>query len=156
MVPEVPDHRGGDRGIETALPAGDRGDRVEQVLGPDVLEQEAGRAGGERLEDQLVGPEGGQHQHPGGRELRGDPPGGLDAVHLRHPQVQHRDVGLGAVRLRHGSRTVADLGDDDEVLAAPEHRDDPVAHELLVLGDEDPVRSLTTTPARSGSPAVTT
>ena len=84
-------------------------------------------------------------------------PGGRDAVQHRHPDVEHRHVGAGAVGLGDRALAVADLGDDDEVVAHAEHRDDAVAHQLLVLRDQDPGSAgHVTTTARNGSPARTT
>ena len=60
----------GDRRGEQRVALGDRVDRGQEVLGRDVLEQEAAGAGDERVEHVLVEVEGGEHQHPRGRLAR--------------------------------------------------------------------------------------
>ena len=51
-------------GDEQRVAVGDEADAGDELLGRDVLEQEAARAGAERVEDVLVEVEGRQYQHP--------------------------------------------------------------------------------------------
>ena len=90
------------RGDSSASPAGDRPHRPQQVGRLGVLDQEAAGPGAERLEDVLVELEGGQHDHPRCRPGRvgGDPPGRLEPVDARHPDVHQHHVGLQVARTR--------------------------------------------------------
>src|SRR5215207_11210648 len=61
-----------------------------EVLGRDVLEEEAAGAGGQGVEDVFVQVVGGQDDDPGrrgGAARAGEASGGLDAVHGRHADV---------------------------------------------------------------------
>ena len=58
------DHAAGHSGRQQGLPRRHHPDGSRELLGGRVLEQEAGGAGAQRLEDVLVEVEGGQHQHP--------------------------------------------------------------------------------------------
>ena len=75
------------------LPAGDHADRLHELDRPDVLKDEAAGAGAKRLEDVLVGVIGGEDQDPCGIAGRDESARGLDAVHVRHPDVHQDHVG---------------------------------------------------------------
>ena len=79
---------------EQRLAARDDPDRVDELRRLDVLEQEAARARAQRLEDVLVEVERGEDQDRAPRIAgRHEPPGRLDAVHARHPDVHQDHVG---------------------------------------------------------------
>ena len=82
------DARGQDR-----VARGDPGDGFHDLRGRGVLEQEAAGTGAQRVQDVLVGVEGGQHDHLGRTGAGAQPAGGGDAVHPRHAQVHQDDVG---------------------------------------------------------------
>ena len=63
---EVLDQAPGDRGREQRAAVGDDADRGQQLVLGGVLEQEAARAGAQRLVDVLVEVEGGEHEHARG------------------------------------------------------------------------------------------
>jgi hypothetical protein len=67
-------------------------------------------------------------------------PSGLDAVHARHPDVHQHDVRLQPAADPHGLRAVGGLAEYVEAGLAGEQRGEPVAHHLLVVGDDDPDR----------------
>ena len=127
----------GDRRGEQRVASRDRVDRGQQVLRRDVLEQEAAGAGDERVEHVLVEVEGGEHQHPRGRLAREQPPGRLEPVHDRHPDVHQDDVGAGPPAGVDGLRAVAGLGDDSDLRVGLEDHPEAGAHECLVVGDQD-------------------
>ena len=89
------DQFAGDRRREQGVAAGGDADGVEEVLRLDVLDEEPGGAGAQRVEDVLVQAVVGQDDdvHAGQGRVRGDAPGRLDAVHDRHLDVDERDVG---------------------------------------------------------------
>ncbi len=94
---ELADDPAGDARRQQGVPGRDRPDRAQQLDRFGVLDQEARGARPQRLEDVLVQLEGGQDDHPGTgqRGLRGDAPGGLQAVHPGHPDVHQHHVRAG-------------------------------------------------------------
>ena len=109
-----------------------------ELLGRDVLEQEPGRAGAQRLVDVLVEVEGGEHQdaHRVLAGLREQPPRRLDPVELGHADVHQHDVGLQPRGLLDGVEPVGRLADHLEVVLGVEDHAEPGAHERLVVGDQ--------------------
>ena len=89
---ELLDDRAGDGRGEQRVAAGHDPDRRDDLLRRRVLEHEPARAGPQRVVDVVVEPERGQDQHPGGGLSPHDPPGGLDAVKHRHPDVHEHHV----------------------------------------------------------------
>jgi hypothetical protein len=59
------------------------------------LEDVALGPGPDRLDHEVPVVVGGEHDHPGLGDLLAEPAGRLDAVHLRHADVQDDEVGLG-------------------------------------------------------------
>ena len=130
----------GDGRREQRVAAAHQPDRGDQVLGGDVLEQEAAGPGGQRGVHVLVQVERGQHDDPravpaarGGQ----DPPGRLEPVHLRHPDVHQHDVRPVLEGGRDRLPPVRGLGHhrdarraEDQPEAAPDQR--------LVVGDDHP------------------
>jgi hypothetical protein len=60
------------------------------------LDDESARSGAQRGDHVLVGVVRGQHEHPDPGEIfvRGDHPGGLDAVQVGHADIHHQPVVL--------------------------------------------------------------
>ena len=118
---------------------------LDQQLRPGVLEQEAARARLERTVHVLVQVERRDHDH---RERvrhvgSGEPAGGLDAVQLRHPDVEQADVGRSSRALRHRLAAVGGLTHHlDPRLRVEDHRQ-AGADQLLVVGDQHPDRHAT-------------
>jgi hypothetical protein len=131
-------HAGGEQRVSRR----DDLDRRDQVGRLGALEQEATGPGAQRRVHVLVQVEGGQDQHPGAvRPVRpGDLPGGLDAVHDRHPDVHQDDIGPGPAGLGDGLGAGAGLADDGETLGGADDAAEPGPDQGLIVGDDDPQR----------------
>ncbi len=125
-------------GASSASPWATIADARGELLGRDVLQQEAARARPQRLVDVLVEVEGREHQDAHGLLAgRGQqPPRGLDPVQLGHPDVHQHDVGPQLARLVDGLEPVAGLADDLEIVLGVEDHAEAGAHERLVVGDQ--------------------
>jgi len=134
---EPPGHRGGEQGVA----GGHHPDRVYQLGGGGVLEQEAARAGAQRGIHVVVEVEGGEHQYSwpgragGGAE---DLAGRLQPVHDRHPHVHQYDIGLEVARLADRVGAVGGLAHDQQPWLGVEHRGEALPHHGLVVGDQAP------------------
>jgi hypothetical protein len=130
----------GDRRGQQGVAGADHPDGGHQVLGRDVLEQEAAGPGGQRGVHVVVQVEGGQDDHPRGAGVVGeDPPGGLQTVQFRHPYVhQHHVRPVPADRLH---RLVA-VGRLPHHLDPTGREDHPEAgtHQRLIVGHHHPRR----------------
>ncbi len=120
---------------EHRLTGGHHTDRLHQLVGRGVLEQEAARPGLQRLHHVLVEVERRQHQ-----DLRrpvplraGDLAGGLHPVHPRHTDVHQDHVGLQRPYLVQGLKAVTGLADDREVLLGLQNHPEPGAQQRLVV-----------------------
>jgi hypothetical protein len=154
---ELLDKALGDRRGEQRLALRDDADACGELLGRHVLEQEAARAGSQRLVDVLVEVERREHQHPHGRvaaEL-GHPPRRLDPVELRHADVHQDDVRLELAGELHRLGAVGRLADHVEVVLGVEDHPEAGADEGLVVGDEDARHALTLSRSSSGRRART-
>src|SRR5436309_14866417 len=125
------------RGREYAVAGVDELDRADDLRRWGVLEQEAGRAGLQRAQDELVGVEGREHDDGGRVGLRGEQPGGSDAVELRHADVHQDHVGAVEVYRAEHLAAVRGLGDHVEVRGAGEHDPQAGAHERVVVDEQD-------------------
>ena len=67
-----------------------------------------------------------------------DPPGRLDPVQLRHPDVHQDHVGLELGGQTHRLGAVLGLADDLEVRSRLDDQPEAAADERLVVGDQDP------------------
>ena len=74
----------------------------------------------------------------GGSRLAQDLLGRGQTVELRHPDVHQHDLGLDEGRLADRLVAVLGLGDDLDVALGLQDHPEAGAHELLVVGDEDP------------------
>ena len=129
-------------GREQGVAAGDGADACDQLLRRDVLEQEAARAGPQRLVDVLVHVEGRQHHDLGGRVRCGQQlPRRLDPVDLGHAHVHQDDIRRDAARLLDRLSPVRRLADDLEVGLGLEDHPEAGAHERLVVDDQHAHRS---------------
>ena len=137
---ELLDQAARDRGRQQRLAARHDADALGELLGRDVLEQEAAGARAQRLVDVLVEVEGGQHDHPHRRVVvaRGDDAAGrLDAVELGHADVHQHDVGLQPARHVDRLHAVDGLADHLDVVLGVEDHLEAGADERLVVGDHD-------------------
>ena len=142
VVGELGDQPPGDGRGQQRVARGDDADAGGQLLGRDVLEQEAAGARPQRLVDVLVEVEGREHEDADatvGRRVAAarDPPGRLDAVELGHADVHQDDVRRQASGLVDRLAPVRGLADDLEVLLGVEDHAEARADERLVVGDED-------------------
>jgi hypothetical protein len=110
-------HRGGEHAVARVHVL----DRADDVRRRRVLEQEAGRACLQRAQHELVGVEGGEHEHGGRVRLRGEQPGGRDPVELRHADVHEDDVGPMEVDRGEHLAAVGGLAHHLQALRAGEH-----------------------------------
>ena len=128
----------GDRGGQERVAGGHDPDRVDQLLGWGVLEQEAAGTGPEGLEHVVVPLEGGEDDDPAPQgRLLADPSGGLQAVHLRHLDVHEHDIGLVLPGHDDGLLAVACLADDLQVVLGLQDHSEPGSHHRLVVGEHD-------------------
>jgi hypothetical protein len=112
-------------------------DACDELLGRDVLEEEAARAGPQRVVDVLVHVERREHHDLRVQPVRQHAPRSLDPVHLRHADVHQDHVRLQPLRLRHGIGPVRGLSGDVDVLLGVEDHAEAGADERLVVHDED-------------------
>ena len=124
-------------GASRASPAGDDPDRLQQVVGGGVLEEEPAGAGPECLVDVLVEVEGGQDEHARGAGPGGDPAGGLDAVEIRHADVHQHDLRTQPPRRLDHFFAVTRLSDHLQVRFGVQDDPEPGADKFLVVGDQD-------------------
>ena len=103
------------RGVEDALPARDRRDRIADDRAVGLLRPVPGGAGGDRAVDQRALHRGRQHQHPGRELIPAHRLGDVDPLEAGHVQVEDRDVRLQAPDLLQRVSPVAALGDQFEV-----------------------------------------
>ncbi|GGT81445.1 hypothetical protein GCM10010244_02090 [Streptomyces coeruleorubidus] len=126
----------GDGGREESVAGTDRADGRGQMLWRDVLEEEAAGPGGQCRVDVPVEVEGGQDDDAGGVGGAGeDAAGGLQAVHLGHPDVHQHDVGTCAAGRFDRFGSVGRLGDDVDAVGA-EDQSESGADQGLVVGEE--------------------
>ena len=106
------------------MPGGDGPDRGVELVGVDVLEQEAAGAGAERTEDVVVDLECGEHDDPhvGEVGVGGDLSSGFDPVGPWHADVHQHDVGSCGAGELDGAAPAVGLADDDQVIGELEHR----------------------------------
>ena len=133
----VLDQPPGDRRREQRLAGGDRAHRAGQLLAVGVLEQEAGGARLHRPVDVLVEVERREHQDAGPRVGAARAGGRLDAVELRHADVHEQDVRVVGAGGCERVDPVAGLGRHLDVGLGLEHHPQPLAHEVLVVCDDD-------------------
>ena len=102
-----------------------------------MLEQKAGGAGGQRVEDVLVQVIGGQDHDVRVEAHRGEPTGGLDAVESRHPDVHQHHVGAKAARGLDRRQPVFRFADHLDVRLGLEDHAKAGAHQRLVVDDQN-------------------
>ena len=105
-----------------------------------MLQQEAAGPRSQRREHVLVDIEGGQHEHPdpGRPRVGGDPPGRLNAVQHRHPDVHQQHIRTLPAGQR--DRLVPGGGLPGELHVAGQAQLDPeaIAHQRLIIGNRHP------------------
>ena len=137
-------------GREQRVAAGDDLDRLDELLGRGVLEQEAARARAQRLVDVLVEVEGRQHQHPravgrpASRRVASSP------SRLGMRMSIRTTSGLSARDRLDGLAPVGGLADHLDVRLGVEDHAEAGADERLIVGDQH-YGSLTSPPSRSAA-----
>src|SRR5581483_6047220 len=103
-----------------------------------VFQEIARRPPPQGREDLLLGGEARQHQDPGGRVGGPDPADGLEPVEAGHHEVHEDHVGPQPGRLGHRRLPVAGLPDDLEVGPGGEEGAQALAHDRVVVDDQEP------------------
>src|SRR5919106_848526 len=145
----------GDARGDERVAAGGGADGFAQQLGPGVLEEEAGRAGAQRVVDVLIEVEGGDHDHRH-RVLdlgAGQLSGGRDAVEHGHLYVHQAHIGAQLAGQPYGVLPVARLADDLDAVQGAEDQPEPGAHQVLVVGDQHSDRHPATSRGKVASTA---
>jgi hypothetical protein len=138
---EALDQAPGDGRGEQGVAGAHQTQRGHQMLRGDVLEQEAAGARGERGVDVLVEIVGRQDEDAGlARAVGQDPPGGLQPVHPRHPDVHEHRVGPGPPDGGDRLGAIGRLGHHLDAVSGEDHAESG-AHQGLVVGDDDPQRA---------------
>ena len=127
-----------DRGRQERVAVGHDPDGVDELLGPDVLEQEAARTGAERLHHVLVDVEGRQDQDLRGVVLRREDPRGLNAVEPGHADVHQDHVGMEPPGLFDRLLPVSRFAHQVDVRLGAQGHLERRPHQRLVVGDQDP------------------
>src|SRR6185369_15016647 len=125
--------------------------------GRPVLQEIAGSPRADHLQDVLLVVVHRQDEDAGRRKRLVDPARRLDPGEARHADVEDDDVRLRLQRLLHGLADVGSLRDDFDVRARLQDPDQTLAHDRVIVGDEDPdLRHARPSPAPSGiSPSTT-
>src|SRR6202022_1864902 len=113
---------------------------ADQLFRRDVLEEEAARAGRQRVEDVFVKVVGGQDHDLAWHAGLGQSPGCLDAIDARHPHVHQDDIGPEGTDRVNGRCSVSGLTDDFEIGLGFEDHAKPGANEGLVVDDQHAYR----------------
>jgi hypothetical protein len=126
------------RGASSASPAAITRIACREFGRSGVLEEEAARAGLERVEDVRVGVVCHQDQDPDVfQAMRSDDlAGGLDPVELRHLDVHEYDVGPGGPGPLHGLGPVRGLSHHGDVVLGVEQHLEAGSHQDLIVGEQ--------------------
>ena len=127
-----------DRRVERRLPGRDRADRTAELDSTRVFREVAAGTGAEGSDDRLVVGEGREHEHGDLGVGAHDERGGLGTRESGHAEVHQHDVGAHRVGEADRRRPVGGLPHDLEALDERQQRDEAVADDCLVVGDEDP------------------
>ena len=135
-VAELADEAGDEHARDRRVALDDVEQREREPLGVDVLQQVAGRAGADRVEEVVVLARDGQHHHSRLRQACGDLPGRGDAA-AGHADVEQADLGQMAHRRVDGRRRVGHVGTDAEGPMLLQRRADVGAGRRVVVCDEN-------------------
>ena len=127
----------------------DPADRIGQLPGRGVLDDEPARPRLHRPPQVPRPAERRHHQHLAGRQRRAQGGRGGDPVQPGHLDVQQRDVGPGPAGLLDHLVAAADLGHDLEVAFEVEQGRQRAPHQRLVVGEQQPDRLAHRVPAAS-------
>src|SRR6185503_7970484 len=128
----------GERGLDQGVAGCERAHRGDQPVERHVLEQEAAGAGAHDLDRGGVVVERGQDQGRGQlaapRELLDDE----QAVAVGHPHVEQQHVGVGVGHDLQRGLAARRLADQLEILDQTEQGADALAHERVIVDQDDP------------------
>ncbi len=108
-----------------------------KLLARRALKQIALRARLHRAEDTLVGVERREDDHPHVDALRVQRFERLDAIHFRHFQIEQQHVRGDLPELRDDFAPIRRRADDLEIGLRAQNGDQTVAHDRVIVGDED-------------------
>ncbi len=127
-------------GSSSDWPGRDPADGVDEVGALDLLEQVAGGAGHDRVEEGFVVGERREDEALDGAVERAHLAADLDAVAVGQAHVDDRDVGLRRGDAGDALGGGAGLADDLDVVLRLEQLPDPAADDLVVVQQEHPNR----------------
>ena len=136
-VKELLDEAPGDSWGQERLSGGNGSDAVDELLARSVFQQESAGPGLECFVDVFIQIERGEDQDPGSLPV-GQAASGVDAVHDRHADVHEDDVGVQGMGGLDGLSAVGDIGHDVDVGFRLQDGDKALAHQCLIVGDDDP------------------
>src|SRR5581483_2373828 len=120
--------------------------------GAGVLRQETARACAQRLHDGAVVAVRREDDDVRLRSALADATRRLDAVAARHAEVHQDDLGAQPFDERDRLLAVGGAADDLEVGQQPEQRREPLAHDTLVVGEDDGRHAGTHSSTRNPAP----
>ena len=126
---------------EERLSLGDAAHGANQIVLSGVFQHVSAGTGLERAQDVSFVRVHAEDHHLRVRVLVGirvgDLVGGLDAIQLRHSDVEHRDIGMMLRGELHGFASIVGLGDDFEIRLLLEQKPESRANDRMVVGEED-------------------
>jgi signal transduction histidine kinase len=139
-VAQALEHLRRDAGVEQRAAAADGADGLHEVVAADLLEDVAGGAREDRVEQRVVVGERRQHQHAQVGHPAAQVAAERDAVAVGQAYVEHRDVGAQRRHPRHRLRDRPRLADDVDVVLEVQELRDAAAYDLVVVHEHDPDR----------------
>ena len=140
---ELLDHAPCHGGRERRLTAPHDADRIEQVVGGSILQQEAGGARAQRRKDVLIKVEGRQNQDASGRLIVDELPGRCEPVQFGHPDVHEDHVRAVPADSGHRDDAIRCLCDDLHIWFGFDQGPQARPDHPLVVGDHDADHALT-------------
>ncbi len=129
-------------GVEQGLAGGDGADGADQVGAADLLEDVAGGAGHDGVEEGFVVAEAGEHEAGELGHFGAQVAADADAVAVGEADVQDGDVGFEGGDAGQGGGGGAGFADDGEVGFGFEEVADAPADDLMIIKQEHPDRLL--------------
>src|SRR5665811_803310 len=139
LLEDAARHRGlgKDLVVDEVFAAGDATDDRDEIVGSDVLEDERGRPGLDRVEERVFVFADGENDDSSRRKLALDPLGRLDSARSREGQVHEDDVRRELDREVEGAASVLGIADDLEVVLAFEDIAHPDSEKGVVIDQKD-------------------
>jgi signal transduction histidine kinase len=134
--PQTLEHPGSDTGVEQGLTGRDLADRVDEIHGPDLLEDVSRRTGHDGVEQCLVVGVGREHQAMNGRHPAADLTADLDTVAIGQADIEHRDIRVRHRQSPQGLLGGPGLGHDLHVTGGLEKLTQATTDDLVVVEQE--------------------